>query len=162
GHVPRCAVPLQHHVAPGVPHADVHARHGDVDCGGVEPEAGSQDAVPADHRETPHLPTVPPRAVRSPPMLWRRPDGDLVRGLSPTKGIMPYIMRGGNESAVYFEQQVGMRGADRFVREFNERHPDTPINIQHLVMWAIVHVLTEFPTMNRFVTGGRLYQRRGI
>jgi hypothetical protein len=29
-------------------------------------------------------------------------------------------------------------------------------------MWAIVQVLDAYPTMNRFVVGGRLYQRRGI
>ncbi len=95
-------------------------------------------------------------------MLWRRPDGDLVRDVPPTKAIMPYLMRGRNESAVYFEQQVAMRQADRYVREFNEAHPDTPITVQHLVMWAITQVLEKYPTMNRFVAGGRLYQRRGI
>jgi hypothetical protein len=95
-------------------------------------------------------------------MLWRRPDGDLVRGVPPTKAIMPYLMRGRNESAVYFEQRIAMRNADAFVREFNQSHPETPITVQHLVMWAITHVLDEFPTMNRFVVGGRLYQRRGI
>jgi hypothetical protein len=95
-------------------------------------------------------------------MLWRRPDGDLVRDLEPTKGIMPYLMRGRNESAVYFEQQIAMRHADAYVRNFNVAHPDTPITIQHLVMWAIVQVLDKYPTMNRFVVGGRLYQRRGI
>jgi hypothetical protein len=95
-------------------------------------------------------------------MLWRRPDGDLVRDLPPTKGIMPYLMRGRNESAVYFEQQIAMRHADAYVRDFNVAHPDAPITIQHLVMWAIVQVLDMYPTMNRFVVGGRLYQRRGI
>ncbi|MEX2099898.1 MAG: hypothetical protein WEB19_00645 [Acidimicrobiia bacterium] len=95
-------------------------------------------------------------------MLWRRPDGDLVRGVPPTKAIMPYLMRGRNESAVYFEQQVAMRKADAFTREFNEAHIDTPINVQHLLMWAITKVLDQYPTMNRFVVGGRLYQRRGI
>jgi hypothetical protein len=95
-------------------------------------------------------------------MLWHRPDGDLVRDVPPTKAIMPYLMRGRNESAVYFEQQVAMRKADAFTRAFNEAHPDTPINVQHLMMWAITHVLDEFPGMNRFVAGGRLYQRRGI
>jgi len=95
-------------------------------------------------------------------MLWRRPDGDLVRDVPPTKAIMPYLMRGRNESAVYFEQQVAMRQADRYVREFNEAHPDTPITVQHLVMWAITQVLEKYPTMNRFVVGGRLFQRRGI
>jgi len=95
-------------------------------------------------------------------MLWRRPDGDLVRDQPPTKAIMPYLMRGRNESAVYFEQQVSLRNADRFLREFNAAHPETPAGIQHLVMWAIVDVLDHYPTMNRFVAGGRLYQRRGI
>ncbi len=71
-------------------------------------------------------------------------------------------MRGRNESAVYFEQHIAMRRADDYVRAFNEVHPATPITVQHLVMWSIVQVLDRYPTMNRFVAGGRLYQRRGI
>ena len=95
-------------------------------------------------------------------MLWRRPDGELVRDLPPTKGIVPYLMRGRNESAVYFEQHVAMRHADAYIREFNVAHPDTPITIQHLLMWSIAQILEQFPTMNRFVVGGRLYQRKEI
>jgi hypothetical protein len=95
-------------------------------------------------------------------MLWRRPDGDLVRGVAPTKAIMPYLMRGRNESAFYFDQQIAMRQLDRYVRDFNAAHPDLQIGVQHLVMWTITQVLEQFPTMNRFVVGGRLYQRRGI
>jgi hypothetical protein len=95
-------------------------------------------------------------------MWWRRPDGDLVRDLPPTKGIVPYLMRGRNESAVYFEQQVSMRHADAYVRDFNVAHPDTPVTIQHLLMWSIAQILEQYPTMNRFVVGGRLYQRRDI
>jgi hypothetical protein len=95
-------------------------------------------------------------------MYWRRSDGDLVRDVEPTKAIMPYLMRGRNESAVYFQQHIALRQADRWIRAFNEAHPDTPVTIQHLVMWAIVQVLDKHPTMNRFVAGGRLYQRRGI
>jgi hypothetical protein len=95
-------------------------------------------------------------------MLWRRPDGDLVRDVPPTKAIMPYLMRGRNESAVYFEQQIATRNVDRWIRDFNTAHPDTPVTIQHVLMWSIVQVLDKFPTMNRFVMGGRLYQRRGI
>ena len=95
-------------------------------------------------------------------MWWRRPDGDLVRDVSPAKQIMPYIMRGRNESAVYFEQHVALRHADAYIRAFNETHPETQIGIQHLVMWAVAQVLERYPTMNRFVAGGRLYQRRDI
>ncbi|HEY3673593.1 MAG TPA: hypothetical protein VGN51_21835, partial [Acidimicrobiia bacterium] len=95
-------------------------------------------------------------------MLWRRTDGELVRDLPPTKGIVPYLMRGRNESAVYFEQQVAMRHADAYIREFNVAHPDAHINIQHMLMFAIAQILEQFPTMNRFVVGGRLYQRKDI
>jgi hypothetical protein len=95
-------------------------------------------------------------------MLWRRPDGDLVRDVPPTKAIMPYLMRGRNESAVYLEQRIAMRETDAYLRRFNEAHPDTQAGVQHMVMWAITQVLDQFPTMNRFVVGGRLYQRRGI
>jgi hypothetical protein len=95
-------------------------------------------------------------------MLWRRPDGELVRDLPPTKGIVPYLMRGRNEAAVYFEQQIAMRHADAYIREFNVAHPDTPITVQHLLMWAIAQILEQYPTMNRFVVGGRLYQRKDI
>jgi hypothetical protein len=95
-------------------------------------------------------------------MLWRRPDGELVRDLPPTKGIVPYLMRGRNESAVYFEQHVAMRAADAYIRDFNVAHPDTPVTIQHLLMWAIAQILEQYPTMNRFVVGGRLYQRDEI
>ena len=75
---------------------------------------------------------------------------------------VPYLMRGRNESAVYFEQQVAMRNADAYIREFNVAHPDTQITIQHLLMWAIAQILEQYPTMNRFVVGGRLYQRQDI
>jgi hypothetical protein len=71
-------------------------------------------------------------------------------------------MRGRNESAVYFDQQVALRQADAYIRSFNEAYPETPITIQHLVMWAVAQVLDKYPTMNRFVAGGRLYQRREI
>src|SRR5881397_1262803 len=95
-------------------------------------------------------------------MLWRRPDGDLVRDVPPTRRIMPYLMRGRNESAVYFQQQIPMRRADEFIRRFNETHPATPITAHHLVMWATMQAIHKYPTNNRFVAGGRLYARRSL
>jgi hypothetical protein len=95
-------------------------------------------------------------------LWWRRPDGELVRDLPPTKRIMPYIMRGRNESAFYYPQQISLYKTDAYIRAFNDAHPDTPIGVQHLVMRAIADVMTRWPTLNRFVAGGRLYQRSEI
>lgn len=94
--------------------------------------------------------------------LFRRPDGDLVKNESPVRAIMPYIMRGRNESAFYFEQQISLHKTDAYIRAFNDAHPSTPIGVQHILMRAVAIVMSRFPTMNRFVAGGRLYQRSDI
>src|SRR4029453_8920008 len=76
--------------------------------------------------------------------------------------IMPYIMRGRNESAFYFEQQISLVKTDAYIRAFNDAHPSTRIGTQHTPMRAICVVMPRFPTLNRFVAGGRLYQRSEI
>ena len=63
---------------------------------------------------------------------WNRSDGRLVRDLPLNRRVMPYIMRGRNESAFYFEYDVALAKADAFVRSFNSAHPATPIDTFHL------------------------------
>ncbi len=75
---------------------------------------------------------------------------------------MPYVMRRRSESTVYFEQRIDVRNAERFVRAFNEAHPETRTTVFHVMLWAARQGLGEFPALNRFVAGGRLYQRKGI
>jgi hypothetical protein len=93
---------------------------------------------------------------------WRRPDGDLVRDLPDLRRIMPYVMRRRTEATVYMEQRLDVGRAERFVRAFNEAHPETRATLFHVVLWACRQGLAEFPSLNRFVAGGRLYQRKGI
>jgi hypothetical protein len=95
-------------------------------------------------------------------MWWKRSDGDLVRGLSDTRRVMPYLMRGRNESAVYSESDLSLPRADAFIREWNQANPLRRIDVFHLAAWALRDALERNPTLNRFVAGGRIYQRRGI
>ena len=93
---------------------------------------------------------------------WRRADGDLVKDGTDIRRMMPYVMRTRNDSVVYFEQRIDVRAAERFVRAFNQAHPETRATLFHVVMWAARGGVAEFPGLNRFVAGGRLYQRREI
>jgi hypothetical protein len=93
---------------------------------------------------------------------WRRADGDLVKDVTDLRRMMPYIMRTRNDAVVYFEQRIDVRAAERFVRAFNEAHPETRATLFHVVLWAARNGVAEFPGLNRFVAGGRLYQRKGI
>ena len=95
-------------------------------------------------------------------LWWRRPDGDLVRDLPLNRQVMPYLMRGRNESAYYFEIELALHKTDAWLRAFNAAHPGISADTFHLAVWAIRECMKKYPTMNRFVAGGRLYQRRDI
>ncbi len=71
-------------------------------------------------------------------------------------------MRTRNESTVYFEQRIDVGNAERFVRAFNEVHPESRTSLLHVLLWSCRQGLVEFPNVNRFIAGGRLYQRKGI
>jgi hypothetical protein len=90
---------------------------------------------------------------------WNRSDGDLVKDLPLNRRVMPYIMRGRNESAFYFDYEVTLKKTDDFVRAFNAAHPATPIDVFHVALFALRETMSRHPTLNRFVAGGRLYQR---
>jgi len=95
--------------------------------------------------------------------VWRhRADGDLARDLPRTRRVMPYLMRGRNESAVYLEHDLSLRRADAFIREWNQANAGLRIDVFHLAAWALRSTLDRYPHMQGFVAGGRLYRRRGI
>jgi hypothetical protein len=93
---------------------------------------------------------------------WRRPDGDLVRDVPLNRRVMPYLMPGRNESVYYFEIELALHRTDGWLRTYNAAHPDAPADVFHLALWGIRECMVRYPTMNRFVAGGRLYQRREI
>lgn len=94
--------------------------------------------------------------------LFRRPDGVPATDVAPYRRIMPFIMRGRNESAVYFEQRLDLTKTQPFLERWNAAHPDRKITVFHVFLWAIVQAIGERPRLNRFVSGGRIYQRDGI
>ncbi len=94
------------------------------------------------------------------PFRWR-PDGDYVRDLPGTRRIMPFIMRKRNESIVFFEQKLDTGKALPFLQEFRQ-HTGLHATMLHLLIYASAQMLKDRPRMNRFVAGGRIFQRRGI
>jgi len=74
---------------------------------------------------------------------------------------MPFIMRGRNESVVYYEQDLEVSKTWEFMKTFSEK-TGTKVTITHLLLWRAGQVLHMRPGLNRFVAGRRIYQRRGI
>ena len=91
-----------------------------------------------------------------------RSDGDRVKGLSPERRFLPFMMPTRNESVVFHEQQYDIGKTRRWLRDFNRASPPQTATMFHLFLWACSQGLHMYPSMNRFVLGRRIYQRRGV
>lgn len=87
-----------------------------------------------------------------------RPDGTLMN-IPPYRRIMQYLMPTRNESVVYFESYVDATNFNAWLEKVKQGFDATPT---HATVAAIAIGLAANPSMNRFVMGRRLYQRRGL
>ena len=96
-------------------------------------------------------------------MFGRRSDATLVRDLSAMRRFMPFISPRRNESVVYFSHTLDAEPALAFLHQLNaDRPPERSVTFFHLVLRALALAFHERPRLNRFVAGGRLWQRDGI
>lgn len=90
-------------------------------------------------------------------MKTSRFDGELVRNLHPYRRLMAYVMRRKTEATVYFDTFVD---ADELLRYVEQASKHFHVDVTHCLVGACLVGLSEVPSMNRFVVGRRLYQRR--
>ena len=101
-----------------------------------------------------------PAAILAAMPLFQRPDGELVTDESPVRRMIPYLMRGRNESAIYHDEYVDLSRTKPWLAAYN-RHHQQAATLFHLFLWGYGRTLHTRPGMNRFVSGGRIYQRKG-
>jgi hypothetical protein len=95
--------------------------------------------------------------------LFRRSDGELVTELSDARRMMPLIMRKRNDSFVLHTMQLKISEARAWLREYNRtRGKDHHASLFYLFIYACAKAMNERPGANRFVSGGRIYQRKGV
>ena len=96
-------------------------------------------------------------------MFGRRPDGTLVKGLSTMRAFMPFISPRRNESLVYYTMEIDPDPALAFVDEYNRKaRPEQPLTLFMIYLRSLALALAARPHVNRFVAGGRLWQRKEI
>lgn len=96
-------------------------------------------------------------------MFGRRSDGTLVRDLPKLRRFMPFVSPGRNESAFYYKHEIDVDAAFRLLEERNRHRPaNRQITLFHLYLRSIQLGMHDNPEVNRFVAGGRLYQRNAL
>lgn len=93
-----------------------------------------------------------------------RPDGAYVKNTHPYRRMMGVIMPTRGESVVYFDAQVDATELLAYVAKAREEATDGSerCDVTHVVVAAAGHALSRHPRLNRFIAGGRLYQRDGV
>src|SRR5262245_4870869 len=91
--------------------------------------------------------------------LFHRSDAMLVRDLPAFRRILPYLMRRRNESAVFIDMRVDVTRTRRWIRACNRASGGEPCTLLYLFFYVLSRVVVDFPELNRFVSGRRVYQR---
>ncbi len=96
-------------------------------------------------------------------MFGNRPDGHQIRDLSRLRAFMPFISPRRNESLVYYSTTIGVDKALAFIETINKDRPEKrKLTLFQLYLRALAKALHERPGVNRFVAGGRLWQRNHV
>jgi hypothetical protein len=83
-----------------------------------------------------------------------------VGGLSTMRAFMPFISPRRNESLVYYTMEIDPEPALAFIDEYNRSAPpERQLTLFTLYLRSLAKGMAERPHVNRFVAGGRLWQR---
>ena len=90
-----------------------------------------------------------------------RREGRRLRTLDPYNELSPFIMRAKSESSVYFSDSIEITEAERYLRE--KRSGGYPgMGVLHLFTAAYVRAISQYPGVNRFISGQRIFARKNI
>jgi len=113
------------------------------------------------------MPKLLPRpTLPSPPLpaAWtgHRPDGRVAVGVPGYRRFMPALMPSRNGSIVFFEREVEVAAAERFVADTRVAHPDLHPTLFDVVLWGLGRMFDRYSHLNRFLASGRVYDRDGV
>lgn len=92
--------------------------------------------------------------------LGDRYDGRRIRHGDPFNVIVPFIMKERNDSQVLFDVEVDVSKIDAIIQEKRKNGED--IGFLDYLIAIIVRTISQYPRMNRFVAGRRIYARDDI
>ena len=89
--------------------------------------------------------------------LGDRYDGWRLRKVDPMFSVAPFILKSRVDSQVLFEIKVPIDTIETFIRVHKEDIPD--LSIMHVVMAALVRLMSQRPNLNRFVMWHKIFAR---
>ncbi len=90
-----------------------------------------------------------------------RPEGRLLRSLDAFTTFIPFIMKERSDACNFFSDSIDISAADAYLRKKRDEGLKG-VGMLHVFLAAYVRTVAQFPGINRFVAGQRIYARNNI
>lgn len=94
--------------------------------------------------------------------LGDRKDGRWIRNVTGLQAIMSLLMPNRTDCEVYLQDKFDVTELMKYLEKKNAERPEYKTTIFHCVITGLARMVRERPLMNRFVRGGRTYERNDI
>lgn len=94
---------------------------------------------------------------------WRigdRYDGWRVRNIEPFFAMIPFFLKKRLDAQNYFQERIPIDNIEAFIKEHKDEMPG--LSIMHVIISAMVRLVSQRPNLNRFVVWNKLYARNYI
>jgi len=92
--------------------------------------------------------------------LGDRYDGWRIRNVDPIFSVIPYILRTRIDSQIFFQEKINIDPIEAFIRLHKKDIPD--LSIMHVIMAALVRLMSQRPHLNRFVVWNKIFARNYV
>jgi len=92
--------------------------------------------------------------------LGDRYDGWRVKNVDVVFAVIPYFLRTRMDAQNFFEEKVDIDHIEAFIKEHRDDIPD--LSLMHIVMAALVRLISQRPHLNRFVIWNKIFARNHV
>lgn len=85
----------------------------------------------------------------------KRRDGTYIAPTETYSIVLPHLFKSRTESLVYYPMVIDVEPARAFIRD--QRAQGVELSLFHIVCAACIRVMHDFPSINRFIAGRRMY-----
>ena len=93
-------------------------------------------------------------------MFGKRADGKVIKTNDPLFMIIPHIMKRRSDSQVFYTEEIPIAPLDEYIAK--KEAEGIKMSYMYIIYAAMVRIISQKPSLNRFVVNGKIYARNSI
>ena len=91
-----------------------------------------------------------------------RYDGWRVHSNDALFSVIPHVLNNRCDSQVFFDESIDINELEQFIRNLRRTTTMKDLSTLHVMMAAFVRIISQYPGVNRFICGRKIYARNKI